>query len=82
MFCMKRSLSTSKSNLQNRHIIFVLNEIFNLMSKRKKNCDFSKILQFSETVIVLIFKTKTFILFILLFFFFWMCIIQIYILEK
>lgn len=80
MFCMKRSLSTSKSNLQNRQIIFVLNEIFNLMSKRKKNCDFSKILQFSETVIVLIFKTKTFIL--LFFFFFWMCIIQIYILEK
>lgn len=29
---------------------------FILMSK-KKNCDFSKILQFSETVIVLIFKT-------------------------
>lgn len=74
MFCMKRSFSTSKSNLQ---IIFVLNEIF-YPNVPKKNCDFSKILQFSETVIVLIFKTKTLILFI----FFCMCIIQIDILEK
>lgn len=52
MFCMKRSFLTSKSNLQ---IIFVLNEIFYPNVQKNKNCDFSKILQFSETVIVLIF---------------------------
>lgn len=77
---MKRSLSTSKSKFQKKtnYICFERNILF--WCQKEDYYDFSKIPLFSETIIMLIFKTETWIL--LLFLFFCMHIIQKKILEK